>query len=189
MPGIESLPFMQARARLLFSKTDRHSQDRTMAPVRMWHELNNELRICRSETLAYLEACPGRQAGTVVFSIVDKDSFDALQSRIAETRTKLAALEDVIKALDGMGSPWHGDLVNERSSLGLVEPQTSKRISELLASIMRNRRMPPDQAMKEPDYVQTKASLEADISRANQELAEIEPKLAEINRLLASVGC
>jgi hypothetical protein len=191
---IEDLGFVKVRIPYVAMKSNqpadaRRKADRTTAIVRRWQDLTQDLQFARSQTLQCCEARPGK-GDIVTLAIVDRAQFDSLQSAIQEHVSQLANIEDALRKLDSMGAGWHSDLKDECGQYGRVESNERARISQMSAFyVQKARNKSPEDALKDPDAIRLRGDMEDAIIAANAKLAELRPKLDQMNVILESVGC
>jgi hypothetical protein len=195
---IQSLPFMQARIPLIDyhgnnGNDQKHSQDRTTALVRKWSALNQELQGLRQETITCCEATPGK-GNTATLSIVDRQRFDDLQEAIKARKEHIDSVADVIRKLDeiivsnGLGSGWLQDLQHRLNSASSSIYQQKSNISKYLTHFtVSNPRLPPEEVIKIPEFIEKRTEAERLIKLDEEYLAKFKPVVEEIEAILASV--
>lgn len=197
---ITALAFMQARMPLIDyrgsdANDQKHSQDRTVALVKRWKALNEELRASRRGTLECCEATPGKGSAAIL-SIVDKGRFDGLQEAIKAHTEQINAMETAIEALDKIItdnslSPGFWDELKRRMASSGSSIYTQKNnISKLVSFYtQQNPRMPPEDVLKIPEFAEKRAAAERIIEQDRAYLDKMKPLVAEIEGILSSVGC
>ena len=167
--------------------------DRTTAVIRKYIDVNAALKDARQATISHCEAVEGK-GGVVSLRVADRPGFEALQSQIKAKSEDLAALEQAIKALDGMGpDTWFTDIEDQVGSYGRVEAGENSRLSHLASSVL-SRKMyqgkPADQLLAEDEeYMRLSAIAKEQIDNANRQLETLRPKLEAMRASLEAVGC
>jgi hypothetical protein len=175
--NIEDLKFFQDRLRYAVEPKNvspherKMAEDRTVAVVRLWESLNEELRTARGATMACLEAIEGKDE-VVMLKILDRPAWDALQEVITENTSKISNLETAIIRLDELGGPWFSELLDRVNSVGREENTRDEAEAE-----------------KDDDVVRVKQLAREATDAANAELEKLRPLLEEIESILEGVGC
>jgi hypothetical protein len=193
---IESLAFFKDRVERAGSNGYQINRvtcnDRTVAVVKRWMALNDELKTARAATMQTLEASEGK-GGIVVLKIADKPRFDGLQATISSHNEQISALEKAIKRLDEMGGPWYSELSDRVGGCGRVELIEKQQIARMSAGYLQkasNSGKTPDEILSsDPEFIRLKALSEEQITQANEQLKTLRPQLAEIDSILKAVGC
>jgi hypothetical protein len=163
------------------------AEDRTVAVVRLWESLNEELRTARGATMACLEAIEGKDE-VVMLKILDRPAWDALQEVITENTSKISNLETAIIRLDELGGPWFSELLDRVNSMGREENSRKQRIATMTAAAVAKIRDEAE-AEKDDDVVRVKQLAREATDAANAELEKLRPLLEEIESILEGVGC
>ena len=146
--NIEDLKFFQDRLRYAVEPKNvspherKMAEDRTVAVVRLWESLNEELRTARGATMACLEAIEGK-GEVVTLKILDRPAWDALQEVITENTSKISNLETAIIRLDELGGPWFSELLDRVNSMGREENSRKQRIATMTAAATQKPGMKP----------------------------------------------
>ena len=199
MKRAAALAFMQARLPLIDyhgndANDQKHSQDRTVALVRRWQALNEELRAARRETLTCCEVKAGKgDAGNLM--IVDRPGFDRLQEAISSHQEQITSLEEAIIKLDGiiqangLAPGYFAEIQHRLSSARSSIYQQKSNISKMLSfHTQKNPRMQPEEVLKLPAFVAKRAEAEKIIKGDEAYLAKFKPVVDEIEGILASVA-
>jgi len=202
MAHITELPFVVARIPLLNVGTStnmldkKHSQDRTMQPVKRFVDAVTALRIARSETLSCLEAKKGTRSDVVTLSICEPERFQALQDQIEATAAEIVRLEGAITRMDAIittnsiGDGWIDELKHRLSSAhGSIIQQQGNISSWAGWFATKHKRAPPEEAMKDPDFLKKRVEAEAIIAADKAYLDRVKPLVSEIENILLQVGC
>lgn len=190
--NIEDLKFFQDRLRYAVEPKNvspherKMAEDRTVAVVRLWESLNEELRTARGATMACLEAIEGK-GEVVTLKILDRPAWDALQEVITENTSKISNLETAIIRLDELGGPWFSELLDRVNSMGREENSRKQRIATMTAAAAKTR--DEAEAEKDDDVVRVKQLAREATDAANAELEKLRPLLEEIESILEGVGC
>ena len=191
--NIEDLKFFQDRLRYAVEPKNvspherKMAEDRTVAVVRLWESLNEELRTARGATMACLEAIEGK-GEVVTLKILDRPAWDALQEVITENTSKISNLETAIIRLDELGGPWFSELLDRVNSMGREENSRKQRIATMTAAAVAKIRDEAE-AEKDDDVVRVKQLAREATDAANAELEKLRPLLEEIESILEGVGC
>ena len=191
--NIEDLKFFQDRLRYAVEPKNvspherKMAEDRTVAVVRLWESLNEELRTARGATMACLEAIEGK-GEVVTLKILDRPAWDALQEVITENTSKISNLETAIIRLDELGGPWFSELLDRVNSMGREESSRKQRIATMTAAAVAKIRDEAE-AEKDDDVVRVKQLAREATDAANAELEKLRPLLEEIESILEGVGC
>ena len=191
--NIEDLKFFQDRLRYAVEPKNvspherKMAEDRTVAVVRLWESLNEELRTARGATMACLEAIEGK-GEVVTLKILDRPAWDALQEVITENTSKISNLETAIIRLDELGGPWFSELLDRVNSMGREENSRKQRIATMTAAAIAKTRDEAE-AEKDDDVVRVKQLAREATDAANVELEKLRPLLEEIESILEGVGC
>ena len=191
--NIEDLKFFQDRLRYAVEPKNvspherKMAEDRTVAVVRLWESLNEELRTARGATMACLEAIEGK-GKVVTLKILDRPAWDALQEVITENTSKISNLETAIIRLDELGGPWFSELLDRVNSMGREENSRKQRIATMTAAAVAKIRDEAE-AEKDDDVVRVKQLAREATDAANAELEKLRPLLEEIESILEGVGC
>ena len=172
-----------------------HHKDRTVAAIRKYLDVSAVLRQARGDTMGCISARPGK-GRAITFEVMDSERFAALQEAIASHEEQLAALDQAITKLDEMagdGELWFSDLEYTVGGLGNTEGHERRRLahmaSAVLAKGMRSGKTPDEILKDDADYQTLFQITETQIKQANEQLAVLRPKLAEMKAILESVGC
>ena len=191
--NIEDLKFFQDRLRYAVEPKnvspheEKMAEDRTVAVVRLWESLNEELRTARGATIACLEAIEGKDE-VVMLKILDRPAWDALQEVITENTSKISNLETAIIRLDELGGQWFSELLDRVNSMGREENSWKQRIATMTAAAIAKTRDEAE-AEKDDDVVRVKQLAREATDAANAELEKLRPLLEEIESILEGVGC
>lgn len=201
MADISELPFMTARIPLLDLVSNanphdvKHSQDRTMLPVRKYFDAVARLRAARSETVSCLEARQGKADG-VTLVICEKERFAALQAEIDSLQTQISALEGAIQKLDTIlaenkrAGDWLSDIRHRLESAGSNVSRQQEIISaEAIKICALYPNLAPEEAMKDRGFCERRAECERLIGLDQEYLTKFKPVRKEIEAILAGVGC
>lgn len=189
---------MQSRIQLIGYRgtnpnDQKHASDPTTAIVRKWAETVDSLKAARSATMQTLEATEGK-GGAVVLKIADKPRFDALRQAISSYQERITSFEEAIRKLDeiisvnGLGAGFLQDLKHRINSASSGIYQQKSNISKLTAFYTtQNPRMPPEEVLKLPEFVQKRAECERLIKLDEEYLAKFKPICDEMEGIISSV--
>jgi hypothetical protein len=171
------------------------AQDRTVNLIKKYLALSKSLPQTRQATISNCEAVEGK-GGIISLRVVDRPGFEALQSEIKAQSEELAACEAAIMELDKLaagGELWYSDLETSVGSNGRTEIGENQRLSNLASATLARKvhsGKPADQILAEDDEYQRLSKIAKEqIDIANKQLETLRPKLNELTRLLALVGC
>jgi hypothetical protein len=190
---VERLPLINYRG--TNANDQKHSQDRTVALVRKWQSLNQELRAARRDTLACCEARPGK-GDSASLAIIDRAEFDRLQETIAGHMEQIGNLEQAIVKLDalitenGIAPGYLAGVQQRISGAKSSIYRQQKAISDWSAFYTKqNPRMSPEDVLRLPEFKSKRATAQKIIDADKAFVEKIKPVVDEIERVLESVGC
>lgn len=197
---LTALAFMQVRIPLIdYRGSDandaKHAKDRTVALVKRWKALNEELRSSRRGTLECCEATPGK-GNTATLSIVDKERFGGLQAAIKAHTEQISSLEEAITKLDSfieansLAPGWLEELKSRLASSASSIFTQKTNISKLSAFYtQKHPRLAPEQVLELPEFKEKRANAERIIAADKAFSERLKPLVAEIERILEGMGC
>ena len=195
--AVEELPFMRVRLPLLQPNQKdliavKRANDRTVALVRRYAILTENLPMVKSQTMSCFEAVEGKN-GAVSLRICNRAKFDAIKQSVADMEEEQSRLEQAIRELDALRCGYLSEMQDARSSLAAIEGQQRQMLSGIAAGALQrggNRRQDPEAVLQGDQlYQQRKTQAESQIATAKKALDVLIPKIEKIEAILSTCGC